>query len=511
MESKLNRQMIFMTTLKNFVDQENRLPAKRDEFRGIDTMRWLQHHPETILIPELKTLVCTNTNTRERIVRTNHIKEVTKFIKTYERIPRSNSENREERLLRSKCLAYPGVKEDPYIRGKLMEYFIPKLLTLDDSCKICYKWIVSNRRWPSQNSEDDLETRIHYWVKDHMDDLSKRYKSFLKLENTLRPVRRKREPRINKVEFFKTWCEKYKDYPRYKYKDDPNFTRVVSYLAATYWLKTTVKLTEEEKSEIKAIAEYYGWTYKPKPWCGKGLRKLKRRSSNRSVLIYDRYKELQNEVGSKKIYKEISEEFNINISIVKRIIISSKKANMSYNDKHILSKDAFTRSAIELVGISNIKSVLDPFAGVKSFYQNENRMLSKFNLGTEIITNDLHFKGHTYQIDAKILLDKLVNEGKTFDLVDLDPFNQPLYYISLINLINMTDKLLILTIGGMDRNKTKRTIKSIWDIEFTSDCNALELMVAKIESTGKTFCNKSVKMIDYRKYGGTYRIAFKIN
>ena len=74
MESKLNRQMIFMTTLKNFVDQENRLPAKRDEFRGIDTMRWLQHHPETILIPELKTLVCTNTKTRERIVRTNHIK-----------------------------------------------------------------------------------------------------------------------------------------------------------------------------------------------------------------------------------------------------------------------------------------------------------------------------------------------------------------------------------------------------------------------------------------------------
>ena len=75
----------------------------------------------------------------------------------------------------------------------------------------------------------------------------------------------------------------------------------------------------------------------------------------------------------------------------------------------------------------------------------------------------------------------------------------------------MTDKLLILTIGGMDRNKTKRTITSISDIEFTSDCNALELMVAKIESTGKTFCNKSVKMIDYRKYGGTYRIAFKIN
>ena len=334
------------------------------------------------------------------------------------------------------------------------------------------------------------------------------------------------------VKFFKDWCEDVGDFPNVsKHKNVPHIKLVYGLLVESAYpspfLGNKHGLTEAAKKEIVKTAINLGFKprdiYKLKhiedvennPYAieyNSYLLRIQKR--NYKFLLYKEYSELikDNSISSKKAYQYLEEKYSKYLSkiSIRKTIIASKKNDMTYNQRYVDLKDNITKSAIEFVGLENIKSIIDAFAGEYSIYENGGRLGITFGADTEIITNDLMFPNNVYNCDAKLLLSYFTRSSKKFDLVDLDPFDQPLYYISPENMINMTNKVLIITLGGMERVKTKPAICKLWNIEFKKGCNVVRLIEEKLNKIAKVSCNKSVSLITAGLFRNTYRIAFSI-
>lgn len=81
-----------------------------------------------------------------------------------------------------------------------------------------------------------------------------------------------------------------------------------------------------------------------------------------------------------------------------------------YNlDNHYSYKQALNLEAIQVLGV---RTVLDLYAGLESSY-------SKY---CRVTSNDKFVDGHTYQMDAEMLVKKLELTNEAWDYIDADPF-----------------------------------------------------------------------------------------
>ncbi len=210
------------------------------------------------------------------------------------------------------------------------------------------------------------------------------------------------------------------------------------------------------------------------------------------------------------IIKNLAEKYSLTEKAVDQRLRKIEKKSGKYNENHFSEKDSFTRNMIQRVG--EIKSILDPFAGEgKSFYLDPERGSDLIVEPDMIVTNDKLHSGHTFKLDARDVLDIVQKAGLIFDIVDMDPFTQPLYYISLPNLLKLTNKLLFLTMGELNRVKTSDPVRGIWNINFKAGEDPIPQIIEKVQETAKNI-GKSAKLLDFKVFNsaGTCRLAFSL-
>ena len=120
------------------------------------------------------------------------------------------------------------------------------------------------------------------------------------------------------------------------------------------------------------------------------------------------------------------------------------KSNNTYNDGHILEKNALNDKFIEVIAP---KSICDAYCGEQSYY-------SKYN--AKLLTNDINtdFTNANYHLDALKFMCMCYYKGRTFDIVDLDPYGSA--YDCLDLAIKMAKKGLIVTLGELGHKRWKR-------------------------------------------------------
>lgn len=510
------RQEIFKIKLENFINKYGRRPKSGEGFSEGELRKmcdW-RRSPEKILVEELKELVCSDKysfaySKTDRLVE-KKIREVLLFIDTRGRLPEEDSEDKYEIYLRRECLSWKDVREEPRIKEYIKSQFITRLLTDEDAAKVAFNWVKSKLVWPSQQSKDIIEKRVYQYLKRGRtrENAFSRYPELVELEEKLRSKRIRKSKDFDYVSFYRMWCKNNGSWPNWKLNDAKDYNLAFSIFNRAFdRLNST--LTQEQKDEIKEISITFG--YKIGGRSKSPLVVLSSDETKRSRRLYEEFSKLYIGTRTKEeVYRMLSKRYNISSETIEKYVNDESKNDMTYNGGHFIAKDKLTKLVIKKIGKKNIKSIIDPFSGEQSVYQNEERLGFSFSDKTEIITNDLKFKGHSYNLDARVFLDLMIERGQKFDLVDIDSFDQPLYYISLNDLIRMTNKAFILTLGGMDRIKTQKSIQGLWGITFKKGQPVEDLITNKIREIAALY-GKRIKPIEIHHYpGGTYRMAYSI-
>jgi hypothetical protein len=157
------------------------------------------------------------------------------------------------------------------------------------------------------------------------------------------------------------------------------------------------------------------------------------------------------------------------------------KINKTYNDPH--RNDKYIANSNFLKDME-IKTVLDVFAGEKSYYLN--RGLHR------VVTNDKNVKFPCdYNYDALIFCCIQYAEGNKYDLVDLDPFGSSYDCFDLA--IKMAKKGLIVTLGELGHKRFKRLdfVRRYYGIEKLEDFTTENLVkhIIKIGERNKKKLN----------------------
>lgn len=512
------RQEIFKIKLENFINKYGRRPKSGEGFSEGDLKKmcdW-RRSPEKILVEELKELVCSNKysfaySKTDRLVE-KKIREVLLFIDTMGRLPEEDSENEYEKHLRRECLSWKEVREEPRIKECIKSQFITRLLTDEDAAEVAFNWVKSRLVWPSQQSKDIVEKRVYQYLRRGRtrENAFSRYPELVELEEKLRSKRIRKSKDFDYVSFYRMWCKNNGSWPNWKLQQVRDYSLALRIFNWGFKRIPTDYLTQEQKDEIKEISISFGYKLgKGSKTKGSPMTAIKNDKSSRR--LYEEFSKLYIGTRTKRdVYKLLSKKFSLSIDTIEKMINDESKNNMTYNGGHFIAKDKLTKLVIKKIGKKNIKSIIDPFAGEQSVYQNKERLGFSFSEKTEIITNDLKFKGHSYNLDARNFLDLMIKRGQKFDLVDIDSFDQPLYYISLDDLIVMTNKAFILTLGGMDRIKTQKSIQGLWGITFKKGQPVEDLITNKIREVAALH-GKRIKPIEIHHYlGGTYRMAYSI-
>lgn len=204
----------------------------------------------------------------------------------------------------------------------------------------------------------------------------------------------------------------------------------------------------------------------------------------------------------------------------KSLRIKRKKKDGSYNEDHKEEKDIFTRKILNYCrenGIA-IDTILDLYAndGNLSFYRNNLRHKGLINQDYFVVTNDLKEPNNDFQEDAGALT-KDFRKGKyKFSLVDADAFGDPGTHINILDLINITDNILILTFCEAPRfaYRNKKILYNWgWNLfkkhpKFES---FIERTIFQVKRLGKLYYKK-ITHIDHCTWSGNngFRIAFRI-
>lgn len=200
--------------------------------------------------------------------------------------------------------------------------------------------------------------------------------------------------------------------------------------------------------------------------------------------------------------------------------IKRKKKDGTYNLDHFEIKDAFLRKILSCCISENISinTILDLYAGDGnlSFYKNIKRNNGLITEDQFVITNDLKKPNNLFKKDAGELAKEFYENGYRFALVDADAYGDPGTNINILDLINITKNVLILTFCGAPRfaYTNEKVLKNWgWD-RFTTPLEYetfMERTILQIGRLGK-LCKKKITYIDHCDWRGNngFRIAFRI-
>lgn len=194
---------------------------------------------------------------------------------------------------------------------------------------------------------------------------------------------------------------------------------------------------------------------------------------------------------------ESMERSEVSISIkMKRL----SKSDGNYNSKHILDKYQTNREFIENI---SPKTILDVFCGEYGFYKKEYE-----NIKTTTNDKDKNIEAE-YHMDALKFLCLMYHEGRTFDMVDLDPFGSAHDCFDLA--IKMAKKGLVITLGEMGHKRFKRLdfVSRMYDINSLEDFTT-ESIVNEIIKIGRKN-KKELTPIFVKEWHGISRVYFKID
>jgi hypothetical protein len=171
------------------------------------------------------------------------------------------------------------------------------------------------------------------------------------------------------------------------------------------------------------------------------------------------------------------------------------KENRTYNDKH---KDEKYEANLTYLQALKPKSILDLYAGPKSFYR---------GLVEKVVSNDLIYDGHDYKDEAKYVLAQIYAKRERYDVVDLDPFGSAFDCFELA--VQVAKKGLIVTFGELGHRRwkrndyTRRTYR-IYDIEALN----LITMSAYVDEVARRYKKKAIawKRCDWNNIGRVYFI-----
>lgn len=195
----------------------------------------------------------------------------------------------------------------------------------------------------------------------------------------------------------------------------------------------------------------------------------------------------------------IAKELNRSITSVQLKIKRLKLKEGTYNEKHQLNKYLANKKYLDYL---KPKSVLDVYAGSKSYYENKVDKLTTNDINTDYKTN--------YNLNAFDLLCKLYLDKATFDLIDLDPFGSAAENIYLAT--KLANKGLIVTYGELGHKKFKRLdyVSKFYNINNLDDFNLKNLI-----NHTKLIAKQNKKVLEvhtaYMFYAGLGRVYYKVN
>lgn len=207
-------------------------------------------------------------------------------------------------------------------------------------------------------------------------------------------------------------------------------------------------------------------------------------------------------------------DLGVSYSVIAKFILRTEQAVRTQGKKLRLEKGTYNRKHIEEKYRNNIEflchlflenkdvsSILDAFSGKKPFWTSYEK-----SLGMEVITNDINKEfAATYHIDAKELIKKLRESGKSFDIVDLDPFSSPVGCFE--DAINICKRGLIMTFGD------KRGIMSNKNLaKERYRCKRYDerLIINYFKREAKKF-GVALKLYKLLKWGMTWRVYFTVS
>lgn len=193
--------------------------------------------------------------------------------------------------------------------------------------------------------------------------------------------------------------------------------------------------------------------------------------------------------------EQISQSMDRSIASVslKRKRLSKKK--QKYNPEHYKEKYEYNKRFLNYI---KPHTILDLYNGGHPQYKQY-----------DTVTNDLNTEFDCdYHMEAEKLLMKLYLEGRTFDLIDLDPFGSAWDCFDLS--VRMASKGLIVTFGEMGHLRWKRLdfvgryygISSLDD--FTSDN-----LIKYVQMIGRRN-KKELKVVFKKDWRNITRVYFKI-
>jgi len=196
--------------------------------------------------------------------------------------------------------------------------------------------------------------------------------------------------------------------------------------------------------------------------------------------------------------KQIAECIDRDVTQVSIKIKRLGKMNKTYNDPH---RDDKYETNAKFIADEKIKTVLDLFAGGKSYY---------YGIGLDkVVTNDKDVSFDTdYSYDALTCICMLYAGGNKYDLVDLDPFGSAYDCFDLA--IKMANKGLVITLGELGHKRFKRLdfVRRYYGIETLEDFTTDNLVkhIIKIGERNK----KKLIPIYVKDWRNIARVYFKI-
>ncbi len=195
----------------------------------------------------------------------------------------------------------------------------------------------------------------------------------------------------------------------------------------------------------------------------------------------------------------IAKELNRSITSVQLKIKRLKLKEGTYNEKHQLNKYLANKKYLDYL---KPKSVLDVYAGSKSYYENKVDNLITNDINTDYKTN--------YNLNAFDLLCQLYLDKVTFDLIDLDPYGSAAENVYLAT--KLANKGLIVTYGELGHKKFKRLdyVSKFYNINTLDDFNLKNLI-----NHTKLIAKQNKKVLEvhtaYMFYAGLGRVYYKVN
>jgi N2,N2-dimethylguanosine tRNA methyltransferase len=181
----------------------------------------------------------------------------------------------------------------------------------------------------------------------------------------------------------------------------------------------------------------------PKEFEGKKIKKSLTKTTPRKWTLNE-YK-FMNDLKKKGFtISEIAERLDRSKDSVSLKLKRLSKKEYRYNPKHIHEKYSLNDRFMKIIGA---KSVLDVYAGQKSYYENYTNI--------DLISNDVNKESKTtYHMDSLDLMCTMYLQRKKFDLIDLDPFGSASECLDLA--MKMVKKGFVVTFGELGHTRWKR-------------------------------------------------------